>query len=687
MVFDFVQAHRVVISTGQPNYVTARVSVPLRLHILSWRLFLHDYHDNIICDFLEFSWPIGYVRDTLPSFTFHTHRGALDYPDSVSQYLTSELKLGHFAGPFRSVSFTNGFVISPLNTVKKRDSSERCVIVDLSWPCGSSVNDGILRDSFLGVPINLHYSTIDRIVEAILATDQGCLLYKRDLKKAYRQFPVDSHDYHLLGYLWQNNFYFDAILTMGLRSAAMVCQRVTSAISWICSQRGQPVFNYLDDFIGVALPSTTAIAFGDLGDLLFSLGLIESTDKASPPSTRIVCLGVELDTNALTLSVSCERLDELECLLADWLTKKTTTKSALQSLVGKLVFVSKCVRQSRVFLSRILSVLRTIKFNHHHVNLNAEFRKDIRWWCRFLWSYNGVSMTNTASWSLPGEVFTTDACLTGCGGLCDDEYFHSVFPDFILSQHLDINCLELLTIIIALKLWWRRWKGLRLTVRCDNEVAVTVLNTGWCRNQFLNSCLHEICYLSASFEFEVHAIHLPGGENFTADTISHWHDNTSARDHFLTLASNSHLTEVEVPAAMFEMDSPYKFHVYFFPGLSELTLLKWDLRAMRRSAYCSGTYSNLRTQFRAFLLFCLYFKFTPIPVQLETICLYAQFLSRTLTPQSIRNYLSGVKLLHLFVGANYPFTKGFILSLMLRGVARQALHTPWRASRYSFDFT
>ena len=557
MVFDFVEAHRVVISTGQPNYMTARVSVPSRLHIPSWRLFLHDYHDNIICDFLEFGWPIGYVRDTLPSFTFRTHRGALAYPDSVSQYLTSELKLGRVAGPFRSVPFTDGFVISPLNTVEKRDSSERRVIVDLSWPCGSSVNDGILRDSFLGVPIDLHYPTIDRIVEAIVASGQGCLLYKRDLKKAYRQFPVDPRDYHLLGYLWQNDFYFDAVLTMGLRSAAMACQRVTTAVSWICSQRGQPVFNYLDDFIGVALPSTAAIAFGDLGDLLFSLGLIESTDKASPPSTRMVCLGVELDTNALTLSVSRERLDELECLLAHWLTKRTTTKSALQSLVGKLVFVSKCVRQSRVFISRILSLLRTIKFNHHHVNLNAEFRKDIRWWCRFLRSYNGVSMINTASWSLPGEVFTTDACLTGCGGLCDDKYFHSVFPDFILSQHLDINCLELLTIIIALKLWGPRWKGLRLTVRCDNEVAVTVLNTGRCRNPFLNSCLREICYLSVSFEFEVRAVHLPGGENSAADTLSRWHDNTSARDHFLTLASNTHLTEVEVPAAMFEMDSPY----------------------------------------------------------------------------------------------------------------------------------
>ena len=36
-------------------------------------------------------------------------------------------------------------------------------------------------------------------------------------------------------------------------------------------------------------------------------------------------------------------------------------------------------------------------------------------------------------------------------------------------------------------------------------------------------------------------------------------------------------------------------------------------------------------------------------------------------------------MLHLFTGADYPFTEDFILSLTLRGIARSALHTPRRA--------
>lgn len=63
-----------------------------------------------------------------------------------------------------------------------------------------------------------------------------------------------------------------------------------------------------------------------------------------------------------------------------------------------------------------------------------------------------MSMINIAEWTSPDTVFSTDACLAGCGGVCDDRYFHGVFPPFISEQKLDISSLELLTIVVALKL-------------------------------------------------------------------------------------------------------------------------------------------------------------------------------------------------------------------------------------------
>ena len=86
-------------------------------------------------------------------------------------------------------------------------------------------------------------------------------------------------------------------------------------------------------------------------------------------------------------------------------------------------------------------------------------------------AYHGVSMITSNNWSSPGEVFTTDACLTGCGGICARCYFHAELPEFISIQRLDINYLELLTMVVVLKLWGHLWRGFRLTVRRDKELG------------------------------------------------------------------------------------------------------------------------------------------------------------------------------------------------------------------------
>ena len=149
----------------------------------------------------------------------------------------------------------------------------------------------------------------------------------------------------------------------------MACQHSTNTTSYILSCASCQVANYLDHFIGVASVARASQDYEHCGSILQELGLQESLSKACPPSTVTTCLGVQINPVDMTLSVTPERLDVLVMLLSHWLTKKSAIKSKLQSLVGKLSFVSKCVRQSRLFLARILAMLCTviIKHNHHHV--------------------------------------------------------------------------------------------------------------------------------------------------------------------------------------------------------------------------------------------------------------------------------------------------------------------------------
>ena len=207
----------------------------------------------------------------------------------------------------------------------------------------------------MGEPVTLTYPTVDDIADRIVQLGTGCLLFKRDLKRAYGQLPVDPFDYPLLGYSWRDSLYFDVRLPMGLRSAAMACQRVTNAVCFILSQLDCQVLSYLDDFMGISPPSTASEHYTLSRSLLHALGLQESPHKVRPPSTQMTCLGVLFDTVNFTMTVTPDRLRELqEDLLPRWLQKKSASKTDLQSLIGKLAFVSKCVRPGRLFLCRIL---------------------------------------------------------------------------------------------------------------------------------------------------------------------------------------------------------------------------------------------------------------------------------------------------------------------------------------------
>ena len=99
-------------------------------------------------------------------------------------------------------------------------------------------------------------------------------------------------------------------------------------------------------------------------------------------------------------------------------------------------------------------------------------------------------------------------------------------------------------------------------------------------------------------------------------------------------------------------------------------------------AYAEGTFKNLRIQWESFLLFCFYYKLNPFPVDVETLCLYAQFLSRSFksVQSSVRNYLSAVKTLHSLLDLKYPETDLMQLKLLLRGIARSKQHVPRKAS-------
>ena len=138
----------------------------------------------------------------------------------------------------------------------------------------------------------------------------------------------------------------------------MACSRLTDFFCYIMHQRNDVIYSYLG-LIGVLCRIHEA--FDYLLDLLHRLGFPISKSKLVPPTKVCNCLGVMVDTTNKTVSVTQEKLEEMlkKCKKVNNSTQVTLKE--LQSLIGFLMFLHKCVRPTRIFINRLSDSLRGVE--------------------------------------------------------------------------------------------------------------------------------------------------------------------------------------------------------------------------------------------------------------------------------------------------------------------------------------
>ena len=200
MIQDIMLANMVT-NSGVPNRFGLRIPVKSNWNVEMLDKLLTEYDDRDILEWITFGFSVS-RQDDFPDPTPNTtnHLGATLYPDSIDAYIDTELRLGAAIGPFTVPPFIRRIGISPLSTRPKKDSNKRRIILDLSFPLGSSVNDGINKDSYCGEPIKLTYPTIDTLAKRISEIGLSCRLWKKDMIRAFRQIPLCPREYSLIGY-------------------------------------------------------------------------------------------------------------------------------------------------------------------------------------------------------------------------------------------------------------------------------------------------------------------------------------------------------------------------------------------------------------------------------------------------------------------------------------------------------
>ena len=188
--------------------------------------------------------------------------------------------------------------------------------------------------------ILLTLPTIDNIAQKAKQNGKGSLLYKIDLSRAFRHVKLDPKNYNLLG-LFLDEIYHDSCLPFGFKYGSGIFQRMSDAVRYFMSKSGHLVMNYIDHIIGHSISSQATESFKTLHKLFSLLGFDISTKKT--PSTRVTCLGVELNTIDFTVSITEAKVQEILKTCMIWTSKKSCLKRELQSSLGKLLYITKRV--------------------------------------------------------------------------------------------------------------------------------------------------------------------------------------------------------------------------------------------------------------------------------------------------------------------------------------------------------
>ena len=543
-VSDPVALHEKVKSFNLPNYLGARIPVKSQMNIQAWKSMLKGYWDQQLIQCLEFGFPLGFNRQCPLKHEIINHKSAIEWPQDVKKYIDEEKSFGAIIGPFPEPPIAN-LHYSPFMTRHKPNSDSRRVILDLSWPRGESVNAGVEKDGYLGADFKLTFPSIDDLTRELVKIGKGAHIFKVDVSRAFRHLNVDPRDYDLLGLSWDAT-YIDTRIPFGSRHGSQFFQRTSDAVRHVMRQRDVNVINYIDDFLGYGTPDVARRSYDALLDVMTQLGITVSEKKLVPPTTRAVCLGILIDTVDGTVAIPPEKLQDVKNMVNQWKGKKYCTKRELQSLLGTLLYIHKCVKPARCFLNRMLETLRKAS-NPAKIILTDDFRRDLGWFDQFLPHYNGISMY---AHKVSRSVLELDACLTGLGGRWQKFVYH--LPIVRGFRNLDIVHLEMINIILALRLFAQFWTGSRVLIKCDNDAVVKVLSAGKARDPYLGACARNVWYIAALADIDLQYVHVLGKNNVVADLLSRWQNTVANVNQLQALISDPVWLPVSVD--MLEID-------------------------------------------------------------------------------------------------------------------------------------
>ena len=345
--------------TSKANYKEARIHISSCFNIKLWQKKLEAYHDKHLVNLLTYGFPLGIKdRDNLKRHVISNHSSATQYPEAITEYIEKELSEHALLGPFSQPPHAL-YHCSPLLTRPKGEHKRR-VIVDLSYGDNNSVNGATAKETYEDVPFTLQLPTLDHLLGQITSRKDPYLI-KADIARAFRNVPIDPRDAIKCGIAHKGSYFIDKNLVFGAVMGTMFFQRISSAIKFILEQENTVIWSYIDDLFAAVEGREAQDKFEKMCSTVTDLGLPLNPDKVKSPNKVMDIMGIIVNVTNETLSIPAEKLRDITDICNSFHEKHTCTKKELQSLLGKLLCVSKIIKPARGFLNRMLCTLRVME--------------------------------------------------------------------------------------------------------------------------------------------------------------------------------------------------------------------------------------------------------------------------------------------------------------------------------------
>ena len=430
--------------------------------------------------------------------------------------------MGRMLGPFKSIAQTGmpSLIISPIGLVPKPDGGFR-LIHHLSHPWGQGIN-AFITDADARVT----YARFDDALEYLINFGPGALMAKVDVQSAYRLLPMQPSDYPYLGLQLESDIYIDLMLPMGAKISAAHWERFGHLWEWLILAKTPfpgKICRYLDDLL-CCFPthinaSGAQLLLQQILDLCTFIGLPLAPEKLVKPTTRLVFLGLEIDSINQTFKVPAPKLQDSIQSINSMLSRTSCKVRKIQSLAGLLSFLCKALPAGRPFLRRLFDAIKG-QPRHHWVHINTGIKQDLQTWLSFLRIYNGLTpfppLQSLRSTDL--HLFT-DASLTGYGIVCGTHWAHGLFPP---QERLNksMTWREFFPILVAVTIFCSDLADKKICFVTDNSGVYHIIKS-------LSSYSSDIMALVRPFILQClkHNIHftssyIPSASNCLADALS-----------------------------------------------------------------------------------------------------------------------------------------------------------------------